>query len=129
MKPIKLITQDRAGLLADIADALARHGINIQKVEAKTVDRYAVLELVVDRPDDALHLLYEQGIQAVSDDLVTIRIVDAPGALAKVTRELNDARLSIRGISTLQRQDGFCFVALSTDNDAVARKLLQDVLL
>jgi hypothetical protein len=129
MKPIKLIMQDRAGLMADITDALAQQRINIHKVEAKTVDRYAVLELVVDRPDDALHLLCAQGIQAVSDDLVTIRIVDQPGALAKVMRELNDARLSIRGISTLQRQDGFCFVALSTDDDGVARKLLRDVLL
>lgn len=129
MKPIKLITGDRPGLVAAIAETLAGAGINIDKVEGKTVDRLAVLELLVDRPDDAMHLLYEQGIQTVSDDLITIRIVDEPGALAKITRELNDAKLSIRGISTLQRQDGHCFVALSTDNDAVARKLLQPVLI
>jgi len=129
MKPIKLITQDRPGLVAEIAETLAHERINIDKIEARTVDRQAVIELLVDRPDDAMHLLYERGIQTVSDDLIAIRIADEPGALARVTRELNDAKLAIRGISTLQRQDGFCFVALSTDNDAVARKLLQPVLL
>ncbi len=129
MKSIKLITQDRPGLIVEISEKLAQQNINIQEIEGKTIDRYAVVALVVDRPDDAMHLLLEQGFQAVSDDLITIRIVDKPGALAMVTRELTDAKLSIRGISTLQRQDGYCFVALSTDNDAVARKLLQDSLL
>ena len=129
MKSIKLITQDRPGLIVEISEKLAQQNINIQEIEGKTIDRYAVVALVVDRPDDAMHLLLEQGFQSVSDDLITIRIVDKPGALAMVTRELTDAKLSIRGISTLQRQDGYCFVALSTDNDAVARKLLQDSLL
>jgi hypothetical protein len=129
MKAIKLIIEDRPGVMAEIADLLAQQQINIQKIEGETVDRYAVLELVVDRPDDAMRLLHTHGMQAVSDDLITIRIADQPGALARVTRELKDAKLSLRGISTLQRQDGYCFVALSTDNDAVARKLLQDVLI
>ncbi len=129
MKAIKLIIEDRPGVMAEIADLLAQQQINIQKIEGETVDRYAVLELVVDRPDDAMRMLHAHGLQAVSDDLITIRIADQPGALARVTRELKDAKLSLRGISTLQRQDGYCFVALSTDNDAVARKLLQDVLI
>ncbi|HJV50997.1 ACT domain-containing protein [Noviherbaspirillum sp.] len=129
MKSIKLIVEDRPGVMADIADLLAQKQINIQKIEGETVDSSAVLELVVDRPDDAMRLLHQLGLHAVSDDLITIRIADQPGALARVTRELKDAKLSLRGISTLQRQDGFCFVALSTDNDAVARKLLQDVLI
>ncbi|HEY0844306.1 MAG TPA: ACT domain-containing protein [Noviherbaspirillum sp.] len=129
MKSIKLITEDRPGVMADIVDMLAQEQINIQKIEGETVDRYAVFELIVDRLDDAMRLLQNRGLQAVSDDLITIRIADQPGALARVTRDLRDAKLSLRGISTLQRQDGYCFVALSTDNDAVARKLLRDVLL
>ncbi|MFC5475775.1 ACT domain-containing protein [Paraherbaspirillum soli] len=125
MKAIKLITQDRLGLMAEIAEILAQQHINIDSFGGKTVDHLAVMELVVDRPDEAMHVLIDKGFQAVSDDLITIRIDDRPGALAQITRELTDAKLSIRGISTLQRQEGHCFVALSTDNDAVARKLLQ----
>lgn len=129
MKLIKLITQDRPGLLVEISEKLAQQNINIVEFEGRTVDRNAVMELMVDRPEDAMRLLQDQGFHAVSDDVITIRIADKPGALAMVTRELTDAKLSIRGISTLQRQDGYCFVALSTDNDAVARKLLQASLL
>lgn len=129
MKAIKFIAPDRAGLLVEISEVLALHGINILEIEGKTVDRQAVMALMADRPDEAMHLLLEQGFQAVSDELITIRIADQPGALAKVTRELSDARLSIRGISTLQRRDGYCFVALSTDDDAAARRLLEASLL
>lgn len=129
MKAIKLITQDRAGLIADISELLAEHQINIQELEGKAFDQQAVVELVVDRPNEAMQLLRAQGFKVVSNELITIRIIDQHGALAKVTRDLNEAKLSIRGISTLQRQDGYCFVALSTDNDKVARKLLHAVLI
>ena len=129
MKSIKLITEDKPGAMADVVDLLAEQNINIQKIEGEVVDRFAVFELVVDRLDDAMHLFHQHGMRAVSDDLITIRIPDQPGALARVTRELKDAKLSLRGISTLQRQDGYCFVALSTDDDAVARELLKGVLL
>lgn len=128
MKSIKLITQDRPGIVADIAEKFAQRHINIETVEGKSIGTYAVLELFVDRPDEAMHVLHEQDMLSVSSDLITIRIADQPGALAKVARELTDAKLSLRGISTLQRQDGYCLVALSTDNDTVARKLLHDVL-
>ncbi len=129
MKSLKLITEDRSGLVADISALLANHNINILELEGQSFDQQAVIELVVDHPTDAINLLNSHGFKAVPTTLITLRIIDQPGALAKVTRELNDAHICIRGISTLQRQDGYCFVALSTDNDDVARTLLQDTLI
>lgn len=129
MKTIKLIAEDRPGAMAAVIDLLAEQQINIVRIEGKTFDRLAVFELVVDRTDDAMRLLSRRGFQVVSDDLITLRIPDQTGALARVTRQLGEANISMRGISTLQRQDGYCFVALSTDNDALARELLRDVLL
>lgn len=129
MKTIKLIAEDRPGAMAAVIDLLAEQQINIVRIEGKTFDRLAVFELVVDRTEDAMRLLSQRGFQVVSDDLISLRIPDQPGALARVTRQLGEARISMRGISTLQRQDGYCFVALSTDNDTLARELLRDVLL
>ncbi|MES2206335.1 MAG: ACT domain-containing protein [Pseudomonadota bacterium] len=129
MKSLKIITKDRSGLVAEISALLANHNINILELEGQSFDQQAVIELVVDHQADAINLLNSHGFKTISTDLITLRIKDQPGALAKVTRELNDTHISIRGISTLQRQDGYCFVALSTDNDEVARTLLQETLI
>ena len=128
MKSIKLIDQDRPGIVAEITAILAEHKINIESLEAKTFDHQAVIELIVDHPNDAVMLLRGKGMKVVSDDLIAIRIIDEPGASAKIISELNNAKLSIRGITTLYRKEGHCCVALSTDNDEVARKLLHEVL-
>ncbi|HEU5046955.1 MAG TPA: ACT domain-containing protein [Rickettsiales bacterium] len=129
MKSIKLMAEDRPGLAADITEILGSHNINIEDLDGRIIDSQAIVEMVVDKPHDAVMALRQKGFKVVSNELVVIRIVDEPGASAKITRELNDAKLSIRGISTMHRQDGYCYVALSTDNDEVARKLLHDVLI
>lgn len=129
MKSIKLLAEDRPGLVADITEILGSHDINIEDLDGRIMDSQAVVEMIVDKPHDAVMALRQKGFKVVSNELVVIRIVDQPGASAKITRELNEAKLSIRGISTMHRQDGYCYVALSTDNDDVARKLLHDVLI
>jgi hypothetical protein len=129
MKSLKLVTDDRAGLVADITKSFAEHRINIEDMDAKTFENQAVIELIVDKPQEALAVLRNKGLKAVPNDLIAIRIVDEPGSSAKIMNELSNAKLSIRGITTLHRKDGYCYVALSTDNDDVARKLLHEVLL
>lgn len=128
MKPFTLITSDRKGLVAEITEVLGRAGINILGLKAKSVASNALVEISADRPDDAMHSLSAHGFNVVSDDVITLKLQDQPGALAQITRQLSDAGLSIRGISTLQRQGGLCYVAVSTDDDAKARDLLGSVL-
>ena len=129
MKSIKLFSEDRSGLIADITEILAEHSINIEDIEGKVIDGQAIIDLIVEKPSEAITYLREKGFKALSNDLLTIRLLDEPGASARITRELGNARISIKGISTLYRKDGYCYVALSTDNDDVARKLLHEVVI
>lgn len=128
MKQFTLITSDRKGLVAEITEVLGRSGINILKLKAQSVASNALVEISADRPDDAMHSLSAHGFNVVTEDVITLKLQDQPGALAKITRQLSDAGLSIRGISTLQRLGGLCYVAVSTDDDAVARQILADLL-
>ncbi|WP_018151707.1 ACT domain-containing protein [Leeia oryzae] len=125
MKQFTLITADRKGLAAEIADVLGKAGINILELNAQSVSGSALVEICVDKADDAMHILSAYGFQIVTDDVITLKLQDQPGALAQVTRQLSDAGLSIRGISTLQRHGGVCYVALSTDDDVKARQLMK----
>jgi len=129
MKFLKIFSPDRSGLIADITLLMAEKHINIENLEGKAFLGHAVIDMTVDKPNEASIALREKGFKVVSDELITIRIIDEPGSSARVMRELNEAKISLRGISTLERSEGFCYVALSTDNNEAAKKLLYKVII
>lgn len=107
--PLIMNTRSLAGYIEPLLSPELEHIQNI-RIGTKSVG-YWPQRFVTDKDADDLLRLFEKVVKS-----------------AKITRELNEAKLSIRGISTLHRQDGYCFVALSTDHDVVARKLLHALL-
>ena len=87
----------------------------------------AVLRLEVDAEDRALSALTQAGYQAMTEDVLTVTMPDAPGALARVARRLAEAQLDIRGVTFISRRGGQCFVALDTSDNDRARVLLSDL--
>ena len=129
MKEIVIVTQNRAGLVADISDALAAKGINIETLDAEDAHDLAVVALTVDRYDEALGALRDAGFDAVTEDALVIRLPDEPGALAKVARRFKDADIDLRSLRIIQRQQGFALVALAAERTEQARALVKDYLI
>ena len=129
MREIVIITQNRAGLVADISDALAAKGINIETLDAEDAHDLGVVALTVDRYDDALGALRDAGFDAVTEDALVIRLPDEPGALAKVARRFKDADIDLRSLRIIQRQQGFALVALAAERTEQARALVKDYLI
>lgn len=129
MSKITLVTQDRKGLLVDITSALAHADVNIDSISAQNYDTDAVLHLHLSDVHKGLSVLQEAGFTVVSDDLITVRVPDKPGALANLAKILSDdGALQIHGVSTLQRQQGHSVVAIDTSDNDKARQLLQQYL-
>jgi hypothetical protein len=128
MKEIVIVTENRAGLLAEISETLAARGINIETLDAEQVHNTAVVELTVDRYDEALQSLRDAGLDAVTEDALLIRLRDEPGALAKVARRFKDANIDIRSIRIIRRQQGSTLVALATKRTEEARALVKEYL-
>lgn len=128
MKQIVIVTQNRAGLVADISEGLGARGINIESLDAEEVHGLAVIELTVDRYDEALQALRDAGFDAVTEDAIVIRLPDEPGALAKVARRFKDADIDLRSVRILSRREGWALVALGTKRTQQARDLVKDYL-
>lgn len=126
MKEIVVVTQNRAGLLADISEILANKGINIETIDADEIHDTAVIEMTVDRYDEALHSLRDAGFDAITEDALLIRLKDEPGALAKVARRFKEANIDLRSVRFIRRQQGYAFVAIATDRSQEARDLIKD---
>ena len=129
MKQITIVAESAPGLLAQASEILAARGINIETLDAGTVEDYGVVILTVDRYDEALAALRDAGLQAVSEDAIIIRIEDEPGALARISRRFHDAKIRLRSVRIIRRSAGHGLVALSTDRTEEALDLVRDVLI
>lgn len=126
MKRIMVIAADRKGLIADLSELLEQAGVNINTIDAVDEDGTAYITLEVDRYDDTLNLLRDSEYQAVPEEVLVIRIEDRPGGLARVARRLAQNDVAIRGMTMLHRANGWCAVALATDDNARSREVLSD---
>lgn len=130
MKQITLIAKPSPGLLADISAALAAENINIETLDAESVNEQGVLILTVDQYDQALKVISQlEDVQAVSEDAILIALPDAPGSLAKIAKRFKDAQIGIRSIRIISREQGRSIVAISTERSADALQLVEDVLI
>lgn len=128
MKAISVVTANRAGLLADISAVLAARGINIETIDAEEVQDTAIVELTVDRYNEALESLRDAGFQAVTEDALVVRLKDEPGALAKVAMRLKEANIDLRSVRFMRRERDYAFVAIATDRIAEAKALIDEYL-
>lgn len=129
MKRITVVATDRKGLIADLGELLERAGVNINSIDAVDEDGMAYVTLDVDRYDDTLALLRDSEFQAVPEEVLVIRIEDKPGGLARVSRRLAESDVGIRAMTMLQRMNGWCAVAVATDDNDRARETLADCLM
>lgn len=117
---IIVMARDEVGVIADISQALADEGINMESINAQVVGEEVTIVLTTDRTDRALYILNQAGFKAVSDDALVLRLPDEPGALAEVAGNLKEAGVNIESMHILSRQAGYAMIALKTDNRAEA---------
>jgi hypothetical protein len=129
MKQITVVGESDPGLLARVSDILAARGVNIETLDAETIQDHGVVILTVDRYDEALAALRDAGVPAISEDAIVIRIVDEPGALARISLRFHNAEIRLRSVRIIRRHEGYGLVALSTERTEQALELVRDVLI
>lgn len=127
MKQIVIVADERPGLTAEVTRALARDGINIETIDAEAARGRAVIVMTVDCYDAALGALRNvPDIQAISEDALVVRIVDRPGAVARIASRLADAGIGMRSLRIVHRGKRESLVAISTPCRDEAAALLAD---
>ena len=87
--------ENRAGVLADVAADLARHGISIRALTVANLVDHAIVRLVVSEPQKALHLLGDRGVLVVSSPVLAVDMPDEAGALGSMAKRLGRAGVNI----------------------------------
>jgi hypothetical protein len=108
--------ENRAGVLAELAADLARHGISIRALTIANLVDHAVVRFVVSEPQKALHLLGERGVLVVSSQVLAIELPDEAGALAAFAKQLARGGVNIEyayGSAPLGGGRGVLYVSVS----------------
>lgn len=126
MQRITVVAPNRRGVIAEVTDTLARKNISITSIVADAIGSQGVVHLDLEEADSAVAALTAAGFQTVTQDVLLARIKDRPGAVAELSRRLLEAQLDIRGLNLVQRDEGWAVIAVSTSDNAAARKILAD---
>ncbi len=124
MQRIVIMAENRIGVIAQIAGALAEGGVNLNSIATENEGQHGVVIITTDRTDHALAILNQAGFKAVSDEAVLVQLPDQPGTLANLAGELKDAGLNIRTFHIIERRGDYATAAVTTDDQERAKTAL-----
>lgn len=126
MKTLTIIQKNHSGLLAEITTLVEEAGIPLVDFSGLVVGDTAVISLTVKPFEQAFRLLSNSGYRIVSSDHLLVRIDRHPGALAELSRLLADARVDVRAMHIVNKDEKAGIVALETVDYERARSVLSD---
>ena len=94
-KQLAIFLDNRPGMLARVADALAEAKINIYAVTTSDTVDHTVIRMVVSDYRKAVHVFEAHGTLVVEDDVLLIDGSNKPGELARISRTLAESRVNI----------------------------------
>jgi hypothetical protein len=94
-KQLAIFLDNRPGMLASVADALAEANINIYAITTSDTVDHSVIRLVVSDYRKAVHVFEERGTLVVEDDVLLFEGGNHPGELARVAHRLAKAKINI----------------------------------
>lgn len=121
---IIVIVPHEPGSLARVTKALGEVNINIEAIDGRRVEEFGVITLSTSNDDGALHALLDADLRAVMSNVIVFHLPDKPGALAQVAQNFASHEVNVRTIHIVHRLAGHAIVAVTTDDDARARALI-----
>ena len=114
MKEVTIITENRVGTLAGIAEMLGGVGINIEAISAYEHEGKAVFRLLTADPTTAKKTLEKgPGIKGISvADVIVLKLINRPGELGKITRKLANRGINLESLYIVSRGNEHTEVAI-----------------
>jgi hypothetical protein len=94
-KQLAIFLDNRPGMLARVADALAEAKINIYAITTGDTVDHSVIRLVVSDYRRAMHVFEEHGTLVIEDDVLMFEGSNKPGEMARIAHRLADAKINI----------------------------------
>jgi len=92
---ISVFLENRKGRLFEVCSLLGDNEINIRALTIAETESFGVLRIVVDKSDETVKLLKDNGFVANLTHVVAVEVGDKPGGLASVLKVFADNDVNI----------------------------------
>jgi len=124
MKQITLKVKNKPGELNKICETLGKKAINIKTMLGGGMDGNGFIHLVTEDGTTTSKAFELEGYKPEVKDLLTVKIRDNPGELAKITRKFSRYGVNVNWIYLITREKGEVTIGFQVDDLKKAKDLL-----
>ena len=122
---LKIIADNRPGIVADISRLLAKSKINIEDISALGFGEKGLVVLLTSNQEKTVRVLQDAGYSVLADQGFVVKLDNRPGAFAKVADLLAKKGINIGSVSAIGKDKASVYIVLMTDQTDKAKKLLK----
>ncbi|MFW5656444.1 MAG: acetolactate synthase [Bacteroidota bacterium] len=125
IKQLSVFLENKSGRLTEVLETLGEQKIEIKALTVADTSEFGILRMIVNEPEEALHLLKRQGFSVNLTDVLSIATPTSSAMFAKALRFLSDENISIEYIYSFSVGDKEILI-MRTDNTEKAIYVLQE---
>jgi hypothetical protein len=95
IEQVSAFIENKPGRLVEILSLLAEKNIDLRAYSVAEKSEFGILRMLVDRADDAVEFLKEQGFTAKKTEVLGIVVPHLPGSSVRVIKALSDAGINV----------------------------------
>ena len=126
IKQLTVFVENKQGSLVSITRTLSEHNINMRALSIAETQDFGMLRLIVNDTATAEKVLSEEGYLIKINDVVGVKIGDAPGKLSAALSVLDDKKINMDYLyAFMSRTEKHAYVVLRVANNAAAEAALE----
>jgi hypothetical protein len=111
-----VFVKNRVGMLSELCTAISEANINIRGLSTVVEAESAIVGLIVDDANKTKEVLHKQNLKFGESTVLTVRMDNKPGQIAKITKELSEQHIDIVNASLTAEGEHCLLVLMTTDN-------------
>lgn len=111
-REFRVTLPNRPGELAKLAKMLGKKGVNITTIVGLAAGNTSTLAFLTEDESRAMSVLQEGKYKFKAMPVVMVRMMDKPGALARVAKKLGNKKINIEGVYLVTRSKKMAQVAI-----------------
>lgn len=125
IRQLSIFIQDEIGSVAGVTAILKDNNINLRAIASFDTPQFAILRIVVDKPEEAKRLLIDSGFAVTVSEAIAVELEDKPGVLHDLLQVIADAGFGVNYIYSIVFRNGkIPLIILNTDNLDKSKKIL-----
>lgn len=126
MKQLSVFVENKVGRLSAVLNVLKENDIDISALSLADTSEYGILRLVVDKPDEAVAALKNEGVMVKCTQVIAAAMDDAPGGLAHLLELLSEANVGIEYMyAFIGKAEGKAWTVLRVDDIDIATEVFK----